>query len=123
MCATSLLRSPTGRHKLTQLLPQDSEREAEKKQARAEQLEKKMEEMENAMVEMEQRWIFKVNPRMIGMSPSLILLYFLLICAGRLQNSEQQSKQSDQSDKDMRMELEGKVDALQKQLTDMDTVR
>lgn len=41
----------------------------------------------------------------------------------RLQNSEQQSKQSDQSDKDMRMELEGKVDALQKQLTDIDTIR
>lgn len=41
----------------------------------------------------------------------------------RLQNSEQQSKQSDQSDKDMRMELEGKVDDLQKQLTDLDTLR
>lgn len=45
-----------------------------------------------------------------------------LVCC-RLQNSEQQSKQSDQSDKDMRMELEGKVDALQRQLTDMDTIR
>lgn len=41
----------------------------------------------------------------------------------RLQNSEQECKQSDQSDKDMRVELEGKVDALQKQLTDLDTLR
>uniref|UniRef100_A0A8C9YBY2 RUN and FYVE domain containing 1 n=1 Tax=Sander lucioperca TaxID=283035 RepID=A0A8C9YBY2_SANLU len=32
-------------------------------------------------------------------------------------------RQSDQSDKDMRVELEGKVDALQKQLTDLDTLR
>lgn len=45
----------TVRRQLTQLLPQNSEREAEKKQARAEQLEKKMEDMEKAMVEMEQR--------------------------------------------------------------------
>lgn len=41
----------------------------------------------------------------------------------RLRTSEQKSKQSDQSDKDMRMELEGKVDVLQKQLADMDTIR
>lgn len=41
----------------------------------------------------------------------------------RLQNSEQERKQSDRSDKDMRTELEGKVDALQKQLTDLDTLR
>ncbi|XP_071314121.1 RUN and FYVE domain-containing protein 1 [Trachinotus anak] len=74
---------------------QDSEREAEKKQAAAEQLEQKMDEMEKAMQELEQR----------------------------LQNSEQERKQSDQSDKDMRVELEGKVDALQKQLTDLDTLR
>uniref|UniRef100_A0A3P9IX61 RUN and FYVE domain containing 1 n=1 Tax=Oryzias latipes TaxID=8090 RepID=A0A3P9IX61_ORYLA len=31
--------------------------------------------------------------------------------------------QSDQSDEDMKVELEGKVDALQKQLTDLDTLR
>lgn len=41
----------------------------------------------------------------------------------RLQNSERERKQSDESDKDMRVELEGKVDALQKQLTDLDTLR
>lgn len=41
----------------------------------------------------------------------------------RLENSEQEREQSDQSDKDMKMELEGKVDALQKQLTDLDTLR
>uniref|UniRef100_A0AAQ6A6H8 RUN and FYVE domain containing 1 n=1 Tax=Amphiprion ocellaris TaxID=80972 RepID=A0AAQ6A6H8_AMPOC len=57
----------------------------------------------------------------------VLTLYFFkrwLIFAGhRLQNSEQQRKQSDQSDKDMKVELEGKVDALQKQLTDLDTLR
>lgn len=60
--------APTGRHKLTQLLLlllQNSEREAEKKQAKAEQLEKKMEEMEKAMVEMEQRCVHAVNPCVI----------------------------------------------------------
>lgn len=41
----------------------------------------------------------------------------------RLENSEQEHKENDQSDKDMKMELEGKVDALQKQLTDLDTLR
>lgn len=41
----------------------------------------------------------------------------------RLQHSEQQRKHSDQSDEDMREELEGKVEALQKQLTDLDTQR
>ncbi|XP_031175159.2 RUN and FYVE domain-containing protein 1 [Sander lucioperca] len=74
---------------------QDSEREAEKKQAEAAQLEQKMDEMEKEMIGLEQR----------------------------LQNSERESRQSDQSDKDMRVELEGKVDALQKQLTDLDTLR
>ncbi|KAM7000540.1 RUN and FYVE domain-containing protein 1 [Tautogolabrus adspersus] len=74
---------------------QDSQREAEKKQAEAVQLEQKMDEMEKAMKELEQR----------------------------LQNSERQRKQSDQSDKDMKVELEEKVEALQKQLTDLDTQR
>ncbi|XP_008291426.1 RUN and FYVE domain-containing protein 1 isoform X2 [Stegastes partitus] len=74
---------------------QDSQRQAEKKQEEAEQLEQRMNEMEKTMIELEQR----------------------------LQNSEQQRKQSDQSDKDMKVELEGKVDALQKQLTDLDTLR
>lgn len=60
------LSPPTGRHKLTQLLLlQNSEREAEKKQAKAEQLERKMEEMEKAMVEMEQRCVHAVNPCVI----------------------------------------------------------
>uniref|UniRef100_A0A7N8Y597 RUN and FYVE domain containing 1 n=1 Tax=Mastacembelus armatus TaxID=205130 RepID=A0A7N8Y597_9TELE len=40
-----------------------------------------------------------------------------------LQNSERERKRSDRSDEDMRLELEGKVDALQKQLTDLDTLR
>ncbi|XP_029298279.1 RUN and FYVE domain-containing protein 1 [Cottoperca gobio] len=74
---------------------QDSRREADKKQAEAAQLEEKMDEMEKAMMELEQR----------------------------LQNSERERKKSDESDKDMRVELEGKVDALQKQLTDLDTLR
>uniref|UniRef100_A0A7N8XPW6 RUN and FYVE domain containing 1 n=1 Tax=Mastacembelus armatus TaxID=205130 RepID=A0A7N8XPW6_9TELE len=74
---------------------QDSKREAEKKQAQAVQLEQKMNEMEKAMMELEQR----------------------------LQNSERERKRSDRSDEDMRLELEGKVDALQKQLTDLDTLR
>ncbi|XP_026213498.1 RUN and FYVE domain-containing protein 1 [Anabas testudineus] len=74
---------------------QDSEREAEKKQAEAVKLEQKMNEMEKAMQELELR----------------------------LQKSERERKQSSESDKDMRVELEGKVDALQKQLTDLDTLR
>ncbi|XP_017282174.1 RUN and FYVE domain-containing protein 1 [Kryptolebias marmoratus] len=74
---------------------QDSERQAEKKQAEAVQLEKRINEMEKAMTELEQR----------------------------LQNSEQERRHTDQSDKDMKVELEGKVDALQKQLTDLDTLR
>lgn len=41
----------------------------------------------------------------------------------RLQRSEQERKQNDQSDEDMKVELQGKVDALQKQLTDLDTLR
>ncbi|TKS72577.1 RUN and FYVE domain-containing protein 1 [Collichthys lucidus] len=72
---------------------QDSEREAEKKQAEAMQLEKKMDEMEKVMMELEQRT-----------------------------RSESANKVTSQ-DKDMKVELEGKVDALQKQLTDLDTLR
>ncbi|XP_061541093.1 RUN and FYVE domain-containing protein 1 [Phycodurus eques] len=74
---------------------QDFEREAAKKQAEAEQLEQKMDEMAKAMTELQQR----------------------------LQNSEQDRKKSDQSDKDLRVELEGKVNALEKQLTDLDSLR
>uniref|UniRef100_A0A7N6B1H2 RUN and FYVE domain containing 1 n=1 Tax=Anabas testudineus TaxID=64144 RepID=A0A7N6B1H2_ANATE len=46
-----------------------------------------------------------------------------LVACDRLQKSERERKQSSESDKDMRVELEGKVDALQKQLTDLDTLR
>ncbi|XP_004073432.2 RUN and FYVE domain-containing protein 1 [Oryzias latipes] len=74
---------------------QESERQAEKKQEEAVKLEQRMKDMEKAMEEMEQR----------------------------LQNSECERKQSDQSDEDMKVELEGKVDALQTQLTDLDTLR
>ncbi|KAM4733004.1 RUN and FYVE domain-containing protein 1 [Anableps anableps] len=74
---------------------QDSSRQAEKKQAEAVQLEQRINEMEKAMVELEER----------------------------LQKSEQERRQSDQSDKDMRVELEAEVDAFQKQLTDLDTLR
>ncbi|XP_072252095.1 RUN and FYVE domain-containing protein 1 [Leuresthes tenuis] len=74
---------------------QESERQAEKKQAEAVQLEQRMNEMEKTMMDLEQR----------------------------LQNSERERKQSDQSDKDLKVELEGKVDALEKQLTDLDALR
>ncbi|CAG5991975.1 unnamed protein product [Menidia menidia] len=74
---------------------QESERQAEKKQAEAVQLEQRMNEMERVMMDLEQR----------------------------LQNSERERKCSDQSDQDLKVELEGKVDALQKQLTDLDTLR
>ncbi|KAM9795511.1 RUN and FYVE domain-containing protein 1 [Neosynchiropus ocellatus] len=74
---------------------QNSEQEAAKKQAQAEQLEKKMNEMEKAMKNMEQR----------------------------LKNSEQDRQKSDLSDRDMRVELEGKVSTLQNQLGDLDALR
>uniref|UniRef100_H3CUB8 RUN and FYVE domain containing 1 n=1 Tax=Tetraodon nigroviridis TaxID=99883 RepID=H3CUB8_TETNG len=74
---------------------QDSEQEAERKEAKAVQLEQRMNDMEKVIVELEQR----------------------------LQNSERERKQSDQSDRDMKLELEGKVDALQRQLTDLDALR
>uniref|UniRef100_A0A1A8RAX2 RUN and FYVE domain containing 1 n=1 Tax=Nothobranchius rachovii TaxID=451742 RepID=A0A1A8RAX2_9TELE len=74
---------------------QDTKQQAEKKQAEAVQLEQKINEMEKAMAELEQR----------------------------LQNSKREHRQTDHSDKDMKVELEGKIDALQKQLTDLDTLR
>ncbi|XP_027864532.1 RUN and FYVE domain-containing protein 1 [Xiphophorus couchianus] len=74
---------------------ENSGRQVEKKQAEAVQLEQRINEMEKATVELEER----------------------------LQKSEQQSQQTDQSDKDMRVELEAKVEAFQKQLTDLDTLR
>uniref|UniRef100_A0A8C7JPE5 RUN and FYVE domain containing 1 n=2 Tax=Oncorhynchus kisutch TaxID=8019 RepID=A0A8C7JPE5_ONCKI len=38
-------------------------------------------------------------------------------------NSERDRRQSDQTERDMRTELEGRVDSLQKQLSDLDTLR
>uniref|UniRef100_A0A1A7WS24 RUN and FYVE domain containing 1 n=1 Tax=Iconisemion striatum TaxID=60296 RepID=A0A1A7WS24_9TELE len=74
---------------------QDVKRQAEKKQTEAVQLEQKINEMEKAMMELEQR----------------------------LHNSERECRQTGHSDKDVKVELGGKVDALQKQLTDQDTLR
>ncbi|XP_061757936.1 RUN and FYVE domain-containing protein 1 [Nerophis ophidion] len=74
---------------------QDFEREAAKKQAETEHLEQKMIDMEKAMTELELR----------------------------LQNSEQDRKKSDQSDKDLKEVLGEKVNALQRQLSDLDTLR
>ncbi|XP_064829300.1 RUN and FYVE domain-containing protein 1-like isoform X2 [Oncorhynchus masou masou] len=72
---------------------QDCEREAQRKQEEEGQLEEKINQMKTTIKKMEQR----------------------------LQNSERDRKQSDQMD--MRTELEGRVDSLQKQLSDLDTLR
>ncbi|XP_020327520.1 RUN and FYVE domain-containing protein 1 isoform X4 [Oncorhynchus kisutch] len=77
---------------------QDCEREAQRKQEEEGQLEEKINQMKTTIKEMEQ-------------SP----------CIFRLQNSERDRRQSDQMD--MRTELEGRVDSLQKQLSDLDTLR
>ncbi|XP_023847850.1 RUN and FYVE domain-containing protein 1 isoform X2 [Salvelinus sp. IW2-2015] len=74
---------------------QDCEREAQRKQEEEGQLEEKINQMKTNIKEMEQR----------------------------LQNSERDRRQSDQMDRDMRTELEGRVDSLQKQLSDLDTLR
>ncbi|XP_064811262.1 RUN and FYVE domain-containing protein 1-like isoform X2 [Oncorhynchus masou masou] len=74
---------------------QDCEREAQRKEEEEGQLEEKMNQMETTIKEMEQR----------------------------LQNSERDRRQSDQTERDMRAELEGRVDSLQKQLSDLDTLR
>ncbi|KAM9413127.1 RUN and FYVE domain-containing protein 1-like isoform 1-T1 [Salvelinus alpinus] len=74
---------------------QDCEREAQRKQEEEGQLEEKINQMKTTIKEMEQR----------------------------LQNSERDRRQSDQMDRDMRTELEGRVDSLQKQLSDLDTLR
>ena len=50
-------------------------------------------------------------------------MYYSLLHFLRLLKSEHARKQTDQCDMDMRVELEGKVDALQKQLTDLDSLR
>ncbi|XP_035624281.1 RUN and FYVE domain-containing protein 1-like isoform X1 [Oncorhynchus keta] len=74
---------------------QDCEREAQRKEEEEGQLEEKINQMETTIKEMEQR----------------------------LQNSERDRRQSDQTERDMRTELEGRVDSLQKQLSDLDTLR
>uniref|UniRef100_A0A8C7HZA5 RUN and FYVE domain containing 1 n=1 Tax=Oncorhynchus kisutch TaxID=8019 RepID=A0A8C7HZA5_ONCKI len=74
---------------------QDCEREAQRKQEEEGQLEEKINQMKTTIKEMEQRCV--------------------------LQNSERDRRQSDQMD--MRTELEGRVDSLQKQLSDLDTLR
>ncbi|XP_070960103.1 RUN and FYVE domain-containing protein 1-like isoform X1 [Oncorhynchus clarkii lewisi] len=74
---------------------QDCEREVQRKEEEEGQLEEKMNQMETTIKEMEQR----------------------------LQNSERDRRQSDQTERDMRTELEGRVDSLQKQLSDLDTLR
>ncbi|XP_057706064.1 RUN and FYVE domain-containing protein 1 isoform X2 [Corythoichthys intestinalis] len=74
---------------------QDSEREAAKKQAEVEQLEQKIDDMVKAMTDLELR----------------------------LHNSERDCKKSSQSDKNLRVELEGKINTLEKQLSDLDAQR
>uniref|UniRef100_A0A3P8XMG9 RUN and FYVE domain containing 1 n=1 Tax=Esox lucius TaxID=8010 RepID=A0A3P8XMG9_ESOLU len=74
---------------------QDCEREAQRKHEEARQLEEKMSQMESTMKEMEQR----------------------------LQDSESDRRQVDQADRDMRSQLEERVEALRKQLSDLDTMR
>uniref|UniRef100_A0A673VSS1 RUN and FYVE domain containing 1 n=1 Tax=Salmo trutta TaxID=8032 RepID=A0A673VSS1_SALTR len=72
-----------------------TQREAQRKEEEEGQLEEKINQMETTIKEMEQR----------------------------LQNSERDRRQSDQTERDMRTELEGRVDSLQKQLSDLDTLR
>ncbi|XP_059377901.1 RUN and FYVE domain-containing protein 1-like [Carassius carassius] len=74
---------------------QESDRVAQKKEEDMERLEKKMIQMEAAMKELEQR----------------------------LQNSENVLKNTDESQNELRSEMKGKVNALQKRLTDLDTLR
>uniref|UniRef100_A0A9J7YMT6 RUN and FYVE domain containing 1 n=1 Tax=Cyprinus carpio carpio TaxID=630221 RepID=A0A9J7YMT6_CYPCA len=74
---------------------QESDRVAQKKEEDMERLEKKMIQMEAAMKELEQR----------------------------LQNSENVRKNTDESQNELRSEMKGKVNALQKRLTDLDTLR
>ncbi|XDV37631.1 hypothetical protein PO909_007205 [Leuciscus waleckii] len=74
---------------------QESDRVAQKKVEDMLQLEKKMIQMEAAMKELEQR----------------------------LQNSENVRKNSDESQNELKSEMKGKVNALQKRLADLDTLR
>ncbi|XP_077464955.1 RUN and FYVE domain-containing protein 1 [Stigmatopora argus] len=74
---------------------QDSERETAKKQAEVEQLEQKIDDMVKAMADLELR----------------------------LHDSERDCKKSNQSDKNLRAELEGKINSLEKQLSDLDAQR
>ncbi|XP_073692488.1 RUN and FYVE domain-containing protein 1 [Garra rufa] len=74
---------------------QDSDRVAQKKVEDMQQLEKKMIQMEATMKELEQR----------------------------LQSSENVAKNTDESQNELRSEMKGKVNALQKRLADLDTLR
>ncbi|XP_051513958.1 RUN and FYVE domain-containing protein 1-like [Myxocyprinus asiaticus] len=74
---------------------QESDRVAQRKVEETLQVEKKMIQMEAAMKELEQR----------------------------LQNSENLRKNTDESQNELRSEMKGKVNALQKRLADLDTLR
>ncbi|XP_016130201.1 RUN and FYVE domain-containing protein 1 isoform X1 [Sinocyclocheilus grahami] len=74
---------------------QESDRVAQKKVEDMQELEEKMIQMEAAMKELEQR----------------------------LQNSENVRKNTDESQNELRSEMKGKVNALQKRLADLDTLR
>ncbi|XP_043113287.1 RUN and FYVE domain-containing protein 1 [Puntigrus tetrazona] len=74
---------------------QESDRVAQKKVEDMQELEKKMIQMEATMKELEQR----------------------------LQNSENVRKNTDESQNELRSEMKGKVNALQKRLSDLDTLR
>ncbi|KAL2077244.1 hypothetical protein ACEWY4_026748 [Coilia grayii] len=74
---------------------QETDRLVRKKEDDAVKLAEKMNSMEQAMKELEQRLV----------------------------RSEQARRQTDQCEKDMRSELEGKVEALQQQLADLDSLR
>lgn len=47
----------------------------------------------------------------------------VLLRAPRLVRSEQARRRTDQCEQDMRLELEGRVEALQQQLSDLDSLR
>lgn len=74
---------------------QESDRVSQKKEEEMLQLEKKMIQMEAGMKELEQR----------------------------LQNSENLCKNTDESQSELKAEMKGKVNALQKRLADLDTLR
>ncbi|KAL0973828.1 hypothetical protein UPYG_G00211730 [Umbra pygmaea] len=74
---------------------QDCERQAQMKHEEARRLEEKISQMEITMEEMDQR----------------------------LQNSERERRQIEQADRDVRSQVEGRVEALRKELSDLDKMR